>query len=528
MTYKVLIADPISDVGIQPLKEAKNINVKIATNLPYNELLEEIEDTHALIIRSQTEVTKEIIEKGKQLKVIGRAGVGVDNVDLETATDYGIVVVNAPNSNVNSAAEHTIAMLMSLARNIPQACYSLKDNEWNRSQYIGVEIRGKTLGIIGLGRIGTEVAFRAKGLKMNVIGYDPFFSEKKAESIGIKLKSLDKVLQQSDFVTIHTPYMKDTHHLISNKQLDMMKNTAYLINCARGGIVDEEALYKSLTKKKIAGAALDVFEEEPPINNKLLTLDQVIVTPHLGGSTVEAQKSVAKVVSQDVVGLLSGRLAKHPVNIPSLPVEVLQKIQPYFELGEKLGMFLSKIKSTVIDEVHVSYAGVLNDINTTPITRSVVKGLLLQHLGERINNINAIRLATKRDIEIHQHKSGASTNFANLIKVKIRANDESFVVSGTLLSGLGPRLVQFDDYTIDIELRGHILFINHKDQPGAIGYVGTKLAEYGINIATMQVAREKEGGDAIMFLRIDKQIPQYILDEIEQIDDVYQAKLINV
>src|SRR5690625_2246550 len=228
MTYKVLIADPISDVGIQPLKEAKNINVKIATNLPYNELSEEIEDTHALIIRSQTEVIKEIIEKGKQLKVIGRAGVGVDNVDLETATDYGIVVVNAPNSNVNSAAEHTIAMLMSLARNIPQACYSLKDNEWDRSQYIGVEIRGKTLGIIGLGRIGTEVAFRAKGLKMNVIGHDPFFSEKKAESIGIKLKSLDKVLQQSDFVTIHTPYMKDTHHLISNKQLRSEEHTSEL------------------------------------------------------------------------------------------------------------------------------------------------------------------------------------------------------------------------------------------------------------------------------------------------------------
>lgn len=528
MTYKVLITDPLSEAGIQPLKDADHLDVKMVTDLSHGELLEEISDAHALLVRSQTDVTREVIEHGKELKVIGRAGVGVDNIDLDAATEHGVVVVNAPNSNVNSAAEHAMAMLMSLARKIPQAYLSLKNGEWDRSGHIGVEVREKKLGVIGLGRIGTEVAYRAKGQRMNVIGFDPFFSEKKAKSMGIEFGSLEEVLEQSDFITVHTPLMKDTKHLISTDEFKIMKDDAYLINCARGGIVDEAALYEALVEEEIAGAALDVFEEEPATDNKLLELDQVIATPHLGGSTIEAQESVAVVVSHDVVGLLSGELAKHPVNIPSLPMEVLQKIEPYFELAEKLGQFLSKLEPTVIDEVHISYAGVLNEIDTTPITRSVVKGLLMQHLGNRINNINATYLASKRDIVIHQHKTAKTNGFTNLMTVKVTTKGKTHEVAGTLLSGLGPRLVRFDNYVTDVDPKGHMLFIKHRDQPGAIGQVGTALAKEKVNIATMQVARKEEGGDAIMILRVDKPVQEETLERIEGVKDIYKAVSIDM
>ncbi|HZW67175.1 MAG TPA: phosphoglycerate dehydrogenase, partial [Pseudogracilibacillus sp.] len=330
MTFKILISDPLSEEGIYPLREADNLEIDIKTGLAENELLEIISEYDGLLVRSQTQVTREVIQKAHNLKVIGRAGVGVDNIDLDAATENGIIVVNAPDGNTNSAAEHTMAMIMSLARNIPQAFLSIKEKRWDRKSYVGVELRDKTLGIVGLGRIGAEVARRAKGQRMNVIAYDPFFSEEKAKAMGIGYGTLDEVLEQGDFITVHTPLLKDTYHIINDEAFAKMKDDVRIVNCARGGIIDEDALYDALISGKVAGAALDVFEQEPALEHKVLTLPNVIATPHLGASTKEAQESVAIDVSHDAVRILSGGLARNPVNIPSVPRDVLRKIEPYF------------------------------------------------------------------------------------------------------------------------------------------------------------------------------------------------------
>ncbi len=337
MSFNILISDPLSEEGIFPLREADNFNVTIKTDLTNDELLKEIGHYDALLVRSQTQVTREVIEQAHELKVIARAGVGVDNIDLDAATENGIIVVNAPDGNTNSAAEHTIAMLMSLARKIPQAYLSIKNKQWDRKSHIGVELRGKTLGIVGLGRIGEEVARRAKGQRMEVMAYDPFLTEERAETLGLQMGTLDEVLAAGDFITVHTPLLKETRHIINAEAFEKMKPGARVINCARGGIIDEDALYDAVKSGKIAGAALDVFEEEPATDHKVLELTEVIATPHLGASTFEAQENVAIDVSHDVVRILSGELARNPVNIPSVPREVMRKIEPYFDLSAKLG-----------------------------------------------------------------------------------------------------------------------------------------------------------------------------------------------
>lgn len=528
MTFKVLVSDPLSEEGLYPLHEAEGIEVIVDTGLSESALLERIQDVDALLVRSQTQVTAEVIQNGKNLKVIGRAGVGVDNIDLKAATENGVIVVNAPNGNINSAAEHTMAMIMSLARNIPQAYNSLKNNKWDRKSYVGVELKGKTLGIVGLGRIGTEVATRAKGQRMNVIAYDPFFTAEKAEQMGIGYGTLDDVLKAADFITVHTPLLKETRHIINKDAFEKMKNNVRIVNCARGGIIDEEALYDAIVNKKVAGAALDVFEEEPITDHKLLELNEVIATPHLGASTVEAQENVAIDVSEDVVKILSGGLALHPVNIPSVPQDVMKRIEPYFHLAEKLGVFLSRLETGAIEEFNVSYAGDLTATDVAPITRNAVKGYLKYHLGSRVNDVNADFLAKKRGITIHEQKTSATRGFTNLLTVEIKTKTTTRQVVGTLLNGLGARIVKVDNYSMDVVPEGHLLLIHHKDQPGAIGKVGTLLAENDINIATMQVGRAQAGGAAIMMLTIDKPLEQAKLDAILAVSDIYQATAIDL
>ena len=357
MTYQILIADPLSEEGIYPLRQADGLDITVATELSKEDLLERIKDFDALLVRSQTQVTREVIEAASKLKIIGRAGVGVDNIDLDAATEHGIIVVNAPDGNTNSAAEHTIAMLTALARKIPQAFNSLKNGQWDRKSFIGVELKNKTLGVIGLGRIGAEVAARAKGQRMNVIAYDPFLTEEKAHKMGIGFGSVEEVLKAADFITIHTPLLKETRHLLDDEAFSKMKDGVQIINCARGGIIDEDALYKAIVSGKVAGAALDVFETEPFVDHPLLTLPEVIATPHLGASTVEAQESVAIDVSMDVVAYFNGGSVRNPVNLPSVPKEVLAKIAPFFDLAEKLGVFLSRMTDEVIEEVNIKFAG---------------------------------------------------------------------------------------------------------------------------------------------------------------------------
>ncbi|SES42648.1 phosphoglycerate dehydrogenase [Psychrobacillus sp. OK032] len=528
MAYNILISDPLSEDGIYPLRQAEGFNIVIETNLTPEELGERIGEFDALLVRSQTQVTREIIEKGTNLKIIGRAGVGVDNIDLPAATERGIIVVNAPDGNTNSAAEHTVAMLMSLARNIPQAFHALKNQKWDRKSFIGVELKNKTLGVVGLGRIGAEVAARAKGQRMNVIAYDPFLTQEKAEKMGVQFGTIDEVIQAADFVTVHTPLLKETRHLINKEAFEKMKDGVQIINCARGGIIDEDALYNAIVEGKVAGAALDVFEEEPFLDHKLLTLPQVIATPHLGASTVEAQEIVAVDVSYDVVSFLQGGVVKNPVNLPSVPKDIMAKIEPYFNLIEKLGAFLSDLAEGVAEELNIYYSGELANMTVSPLTRNAVKGLLKSKLGESVNDVNAKFHADRIGIVVNEHKTTTSKGFTNLITVEVKTATETRKVSGTLLNGLGARIVRVDDFVVDVVPEGYLLFIRHKDQPGAIGRVGTLLATEGINIAGMQVGRSEVGGDAIMMLSIDKHVEDTGVEQLKGLADIYDATPIDL
>ena len=529
MAFNILISDPLSEEGIYPLRQAEGMNIVIDTNSTPEELANKIGDYDALLVRSQTQVTREIIEKGTNLKIIGRAGVGVDNIDLDAATERGIIVVNAPDGNTNSAAEHTIAMLMSLARKIPQAFNSLKNQKWDRKAFIGVELKNKTLGVVGLGRIGAEVAARAKGQRMNVIAYDPFLTEEKAKKMGISFGSVEDVLKAADFITVHTPLLKETRHLINKEAFEIMKDGVQIINCARGGIIDEDALYDAIVAKKVAGAALDVFEEEPFVGHKLLTLPEVIATPHLGASTIEAQESVAVDVSRDVVSFLNGGVVRNPVNLPSVSKEVMLKIEPFFDLSEKLGLFLSSLAEGVIEEVNIYYSGEVAEFDVRPLSRNTIKGLLKRNLGDHVNDVNAKFLADRIGIKVSEHKSStASKGFLNLLTVEVRTENGVRRVAGTLLNGLGARIVKVDDYSVDVIPEGHLLFIKHKDQPGAIGRVGTLLAKENINIATMQVGRSTVGGDAIMMLTIDKHVENYDVKQLAELEDIFDATAIDL
>lgn len=528
MTFNILISDPLSEDGIYPLRNAEGFNIVVDTSLTPEQLGEKIGGFDALLVRSQTQVTREIIEKGTNLKIIGRAGVGVDNIDLTAATERGIIVVNAPDGNTNSAAEHSIAMLMSLARNIPQAFHSLKNKKWDRKTFIGVEVKNKTLGVLGFGRIGQEVAFRAKGQRMNVIAYDPFLTAEKAEKLGVQFGTVEEVIKAADFITVHTPLLKETRHLINKEAFEKMKDGVQIINCARGGIIDEDALYGAIMSGKVAGAALDVFEEEPFVEHKLLTLPQVIATPHLGASTIEAQEIVAIDVSYDVVSFLQNGTVKNPVNLSSVPKDVLAKIEPFFNLAEQLGSFLSDLADGVPEEVNITYSGELANLDTRPLSRNAIKGLLKSKLGESVNDVNAKFLADRLGITVNELKTSKSKGFTSLITVEMKTATGTRKVAGTLLNGLGGRIVRVDDFIVDVVPSGYLLFIRHKDQPGAIGRVGTLLASEGINIAAMQVGRSEVGGDAIMMISIDKHVEESGVEQLKALEDIFDATPIDL
>lgn len=528
MTFNILITDPLSEEGIQPIRETENTNIVMDTNLTPEELSVKIKDFDALLVRSQTQVTGELISHASNLKIIGRAGVGVDNIDLDAATEHGIIVVNAPNGNTNSAAEHTMAMLMSLSRNIPQAYHALKNQQWDRKKYVGVEIKNKMLGVVGLGRIGAEVASRAKGQRMNVIAYDPFLTEEKADKMGIGYGTLEDVLKAADFITVHTPLLKETKHMLNAEAFQIMKDGVQIINCARGGIIDEKALHEAITAGKVAGAAMDVFEEEPFLDHKLLELPQVIATPHLGASTIEAQENVAVDVSHDVVTFSTGGSVKNPVNLPSVPREIMNQIEPYFNLAEKLGSFLIDLTGEVAEEVNIYYSGDLSEVEVAPLTRNTVKGLLQRYLGDHVNDVNALYFAERKGITVHENKTSSTKGFTNLLTVEVRTKSGIRNVSGTLLNGLGPRIVKVDDYSVDVTPVGHIVVIHHLDQPGVIGRMGSLLAQHQVNIATMQVDRSDIGGDAIMMLTVDKHMEEEELEALKELEEIYDVTAIDL
>ncbi|RKJ38291.1 phosphoglycerate dehydrogenase, partial [Butyricicoccus sp. 1XD8-22] len=370
------------------------------------------------------------------------------NIDLTAATEHGIIVVNAPDGNTNSAAEHTIAMMTSLARHIPQAYNSLKNGKWDRKSYVGVELKNKTLGVVGFGRIGVEVAYRAKGQRMEVMAYDPFLTEERAKELGVKKSTVEEICALADFITVHTPLLPETRNLINKEKFAMMKDGVRIINCARGGIINEDDLYDAIVEGKVAGAALDVFVEEPATDHKLLTLPQVIATPHLGASTIEAQESVAVDVSNDIIKFYKTGTVTNPVNMPSIPKELLAQVEPFFELAEKLGAFLSQITTNPVKEINLSYAGEVANYDVRPLTANALKGILKKNHGENVNDVNARYLSERIGIKINEHKTTTAKGFTNLITVEVKTDNEVHSVAGTLLNGLGARIVKVENYVV--------------------------------------------------------------------------------
>lgn len=521
---KVLVSDPISDLGIQQLMDADDVVVEKKTGLSEDELVEIISQYDALLVRSQTKVTEKIMEAGKNLKVIGRAGVGVDNINLEAATKRGIIVINAPDGNTITTCEHAFAMMLALARHIPQAYAKTIQGTWDR-KFLGVELRNKTLGVLGMGRIGSEVAKRAKAFGMEILGYDPFLTEDRAEKLGITLATVDEIVRNADFITVHTPLTPETKHMISTPQFEVMKKGMRIINCARGGVIDETAMLVALEQGIVEGAAFDVFEQEPPAaDHPFLSNPKIIVTPHLGASTIEAQENVAIDVSEQVLHILRNESFKNAVNMPPVAPSVMKKLQPYFELGEKLGTFAAQLNDQAVNEIQVDYAGDLSEVDTQPLTRYIIKGVLSRHFGNDVNIVNSMHLAKVRDVNIVVSKATATKGFTNLISVTLKASDGTERrIAGTLLNGYGARIVQIDKFPVDISPEGNLIFISHNDKPGIIGHVGTLLGKNEVNIAPMQVGRKVVGGEAIMVLTVDKAVSKEVLDDLTKQPELNKA-----
>jgi D-3-phosphoglycerate dehydrogenase / 2-oxoglutarate reductase len=494
---KILVCDDLAEEGMALFKNEKNVTVAVKLKLPLEELKKEIADADACIVRSGTQITREVIEAARKLKVIGRAGVGLDNVDVEAASKKGIVVINTPGGNTISAAEHTFCLLMAAARNIPQAVASMKRGEWERKKFTGHELYGKTLGIAGLGRIGGEVAKRAQAFGMRVIAYDPFLRAEKALQIGVEVVSLDDLIRNSDFITLHMPLTADNRNMIGEKELSKMKKSAYVINCARGGLIDEKALAKAIKEGKIAGAALDVFESEPPKDSaELVGLPQVVATPHLGASTEEAQVAVAVDVVQSILDYFNGKGFRNAVNVPQVDPEVLDQIQPYIRLAEKMGCLQAQLIEGQIQQVDIQYAGQVAEYETTPISVSVMKGLLGSILAESVNYVNASVLAKERGIKVTESKSSTAHQYANLLRVEIVTDKGTSRVSGTMFRRDDIRIVMIGDFDVEAVPEGYMLLISNRDVPGIVGQIGTLLGNNNVNIAGMTLGRDRMGGQA--------------------------------
>jgi len=526
---KILITDVLHEAGVEFLKKAgDDIEVEASFDISKEELLEKVKDADALIVRSRTKVTREVIEAGKKLKVIGRAGVGVDNIDLKAATERGIVVVNAPEATSITVAEHTLGLILSLARNIPQANASLKSGKWEKKKFLGVELRGKTLGVIGLGRIGSAVAKKAKAFEMKILAYDPYISKERGKELGIEIATLEEVLKNSDFVTLHVPLTKQTYRMIDKQAISKMKNNAYIINCARGGVIDEEALYEALISEKLAGAALDVFEKEPPFDSPLLKLENVIVTPHLGASTEEAQRLASTIVCEEVLKVLRNQPARNVVNMPVVPPEILEKLKGYLPLTEKLGSFGIQIGKGRIKEISVIYCGKLIEIEQVNVlTNSILCGILKPILTEGVNLLNASVIAKNRGIKITEGKREEAEKFESLIILNIKTDAEELSLRGTLV-GEEPRIVGIDGYDVSAYPEGRILLVVHEDKPGMIGKVALSLGERNINIASMQVGRKKKGEPQLMVIYVDHKITKDVEKKIAEIEGVYKVRSVEL
>lgn len=523
MAY-ILVTEKISDKGLEILRQGEEVRVEITPS--GDRLVTLMREAVALLVRSQVKVTAEAIEAAPYLKIIGRCGAGVDNIDLAAATKRGILVVNSPEGNTIAAAEHTIAVMLALLRRIPAADASLRRGEWARSRFIGTEIAGKVLGIIGLGRIGSEVARRAQGLGLRPIASDPLVTPERARSVGVELLPLEAVLEQADVITLHLPLTRQTHHLLGAAQLALMKPTAYLINCARGGIVDEAALEEALRSGRLAGAAIDVWEKEPPGPHPLLQLENVVATPHLAASTHEAQENVAVDVARQVVAALQGRPVTSAVNIPALTPEAYAQMEPYLTLADKLGSFLAQLADGRLQRVELSYSGGPLPENAELLTRTFIRSLLSPSLGQyTINFVNALLIAEERGITVVQRPRSKGGDYTHLIAAKVVTDGGTHSAAGTIFGQRDLRIVLLDGYRVNIVPEGLILVFSNVDKPGVIGRVGTILGNAQVNIAGMQVGRQTPGGEAVTVINVDQPVPPKVQQEIAQAEGLVWLKL---
>jgi D-3-phosphoglycerate dehydrogenase len=524
---KVLVSDNLSPKGVTILENA-GLEVVVKTGMTPKELKREIGKYNALIVRSATKVTEEIISAAKKLQVVGRAGSGLDNIDRTAATKQGIVVMNTPGGNTITTAEHTMSLLFSMARQIPQATASMKGGKWEKKKFKGVELYSKVLGIIGLGNIGAHVAKMAQGAGMNIITYDPFLSEEKAKELGVQMVGLNELFKKSDVITIHTPLTNETRSLINKDSLAKMKKGVMIINSARGGIVDEAALADALSLGKVAAAALDVFEQEPPQDCPLLDLDNVVATPHLGAATQEAQDNVAIAVSEQIVDYLVHGTIRNAVNFPSVSADTLPTLQPYINLAERLGGFLSQTFEDAIQQITIEYMGEMTELFLEPIKIAVLKGILSPILEETVNFINAPLIANERGITVKEMTSENAGDYHSMLVVTVRSKSKKSRVSGVLHGKKEPRVVTLNGFGVEIIPEGEMLVFLNKDMPGVIGSIGSTLGKNKINIARMHFGREKPGGKAISVVSIDVPAPKKVLSALEKLPNILSVKQIHL
>jgi D-3-phosphoglycerate dehydrogenase / 2-oxoglutarate reductase len=519
---KVLVSDPIDQVGIDILSQVAQVDIQ--TSLSADELVQIIPDYDALMIRSGTRVTKDVIEAGKQLKIIGRAGVGVDNVDVPAATRRGILVVNSPEGNTVAAAEHAVAMMLALSRHIPDANQSVKSGKWDRKSFTGVEVYKKTLGIVGLGKIGAHVATIARAMGMRLLAYDPFLSNERAEQLGCQLVELDFLFREADYITLHLPKTPETYHLINAEALAKMKPTVRIVNCARGGIIDEAALAEASAQGKIGGAALDVYEQEPLGESTLRSLGKdMVLTPHLGASTEEAQVNVAIDVAEQIRDVLLGLPARSAVNIPGLRPDVMEKLRPYLQLAEILGSMVSQLAGGRIESLDIRLQGDLASNDSQPVVVAALKGLLSSALQERVNYVNASIEAKERGIRVIETRDAATRDYAGSLHISAKGSLGEHSVTGALLGDSEIRITDLDEFPINVPPSRYMLFTLHRDMPGIIGKIGSLLGGFNVNIASMQVGRKIVRGDAVMVLSLDDPLPDGILAEILKVPGIRDA-----
>jgi len=515
---KVLVSDKMEEAGISILRNEEGIQVDVDTGLSPEQLKEIIGDYDALAVRSATKVTEEILDAAVNLKVIARAGIGLDNVDIPYATKKGVAVMNTPGGNTVTTAEHSIAMMMALTRNIPMGTMTMKQGQWEKKKLQGREVSNKTLGVIGYGNIGSIVANRARGLKMNVIVFDPNITAERLEEDGYESVSADELYKRSDYISVHVPKLDSTTNLVDKQAFEKMKPGVMLVNCARGGIVNESDLYDAIVSGKVAGAALDVFETEPPGKTPLLELDQVIATPHLGASTLEAQTNVAVAAASQIVSFLKHGTVLNAVNMPSVTGQILEKLSPLLLVAEKIGLMQSQMAQGAIRSVTVEYAGDFPDVDLKPVTVAATKGLLAPFVKYEVNSINAASFAKEMGIKVSETFSQETENFTNLIRVTVESGDEKNLVAGTIFGKNDPRIVRINKFRLEVIPEGHLALIHNIDKPGSIGSIGMTLGRHDINIARMMVGREDDGDRNIIFLRTDTPIQGDVVEKISDLE----------